>query len=38
MTWMREAREIARKVKERHESSEGIGGFGSEKSDDSLKN
>jgi len=29
---------MARKVKERHESLEGIGGYGNEKLDDSLKN
>lgn len=29
---------MARKVKKRHESLEGIGGYGNEKSDDSLKN
>ena len=28
---------MAREVKERHESLEGIGGYGNEKSDDSLK-
>ena len=29
---------MARKVRKSHESLEGIGGYGNEKSDDSLKN